>query len=75
MKRRKLVKQDKDGIYFTRPYLGMNKVTKKPIRPYKRFPQARTEAEAEKLAERWLEQQTEAAKFARRAEQMEGGAL
>lgn len=63
MKRRQLVKQDKDGIWFTRPYLGTNKVTKKPIRPYKRFPQAKTEAEAEKMAERWLEQQTEAAKL------------
>lgn len=63
MKRGPLVKRDKDGIWFSRPYLGVNKVTKKPIRPYKRFPQARTEAEAERMAERWLERETEAAKL------------
>lgn len=63
MKRRQLVKQDKDGIWFTRPYLGTNKVTKKPIRPYKRFPQAKTEAEAEALAKAWLARKHEASKL------------
>lgn len=63
MKHRPLVKQDKDGIWFTRPYLGINKITKKPIRPYKRFPQAKTEAEAEHLAKEWLSHKHEAAKL------------
>lgn len=63
MKRGPLVKQDKDGIWYARPYLGKNKITKKPIRPYKRFPQAKDEAEAERLAEEWLGLNNEAAKL------------
>lgn len=57
------VKRDKDGIYYARPYLGTNTVTKKPIRPYKRFPEARSEAEALAMAEEWISHHAEAAKF------------
>lgn len=63
MRRGPLVKQDRDGIWYTRPYLGINKITKKPIRPYRRFPQAKSEAEAEQMAERWLARKHEAAKL------------
>lgn len=63
VKRGPLVKQDKDGIWYSRPYLGINKITKKPIRPYKRFPEARSEAEAERMAKEWLERNREASKL------------
>lgn len=48
------VKQHDDGTYYVRPYLGINKVTGKPMRPYKRFPEAVDEAEALELALEWL---------------------
>lgn len=48
------VKQHDDGTFYVRPYLGTNKVTGKPIRPYKRFPEAVDEAEALELALEWL---------------------
>ena len=35
-----------DGVWFCRPYLGTSPLTGKPIRPYKRFPRAASEAEA-----------------------------
>lgn len=43
-----------DGVLWTRPYLGTDKVTHKPIRPYKRFPEARCEEEARVLAREWI---------------------
>ncbi|WP_180953109.1 tyrosine-type recombinase/integrase [Eggerthella timonensis] len=46
--------QSADGVWWTRPYLGTDKVTHKPIRPYKRFPEARDEDEARTLAIEWL---------------------
>lgn len=57
------VKRDKDGIFFARPYLGTNTITKKPIRPYKRFPEARSEAEAQAMAEEWIKHHAAAARF------------
>ncbi len=41
-------------MLWTRPYLGTDKVTHKPIRPYKRFPEAADEDEARALAIEWL---------------------
>ena len=48
------VQQDKDGVWFSRPYLGVNVVTGKPLRPYKRFPKARDEADAQAMAQEWV---------------------
>lgn len=48
------VRQHDDGTWYARPYMGTNKVTGKPIRPYKRFPQAETEDEALALAREWV---------------------
>lgn len=48
------VKQHDDGTYYVRPYLGVNAVTGKPIRPYRRFPDAVDEAEAAEMAAEWL---------------------
>ena len=48
------VKQHDDGTWYARPYLGTNAVTGKPIRPYKRFPDATSEAEALELAQEWV---------------------
>ena len=47
------VKQHDDGTWYARPYLGTNKVTGKPIRPYKRFPEAADEDEALEMARDW----------------------
>lgn len=52
--KRALVKLGPDGIYFTRPYLGTDKVTKRPIRPYRRFPEAADEAQAQAMADEWF---------------------
>lgn len=43
-----------DGVLWTRPYLGTDKVTRRPIRPYKRFPEAACEEEARVLAREWI---------------------
>lgn len=48
------IKRDRDGIRYVRPYLGINSVTGRPIRPYHRFPDAKTDDEALELAKRWL---------------------
>lgn len=47
------VKQHDDGTWYARPYLGTNRVTGKPIRPYKRFPEAEDEAQALQMAQEW----------------------
>ena len=52
--KRALVKLGPDGIYFARPYLGTDKVTKRPIRPYRRFPEAKSEQEAQAMADAWF---------------------
>lgn len=44
-----------DGVWFARPYLGVNRVTGKPLRPYRRFPGARDGDEAQRMAEEWAE--------------------
>lgn len=46
------VKRGADGIWYTRPYIGLGE-HKKPIRPYKRFPTAKTEEEAQAMADAW----------------------
>ena len=48
------VRQHDDGTWYCRPYLGTNKVTGKPIRPYKRFPEAETEEQALEMAQEWV---------------------
>lgn len=48
------VKVGKDGVRYIRPYLGRNMATGKPMRPYKRFPEAKTDEEALAMAEPWL---------------------
>lgn len=47
------VSRDPDGVWKCRPYLGTDKMTRKRIRPSKRFPEAKTEEEAQALAEAW----------------------
>lgn len=46
------VKRGADGVFECRLYLGRG-VDGKPIRPYKKFPHAATECEAQDLAEIW----------------------
>ena len=48
------VTRGKDGVWFCRPYLGTNALTGKPMRPYRRFPEASGEAEARELAQEWV---------------------
>ena len=48
------VQQGKDGVWFCRPYLGVNAVTGKPMRPYRRFPKAKDEADARAMAQDWV---------------------
>lgn len=47
------VMRDADGVWYARPYLGTDKVTGRAIRPYRRFPEARSEAEAQRMADEW----------------------
>ena len=47
------VRQHDDGIWYARPYLGVNKVTGKQMRKYKRFPEATCEGEALEMANEW----------------------
>lgn len=48
------VRLNSDGVWCCRPYLGTNAATGKPIRPYRQFPEARSEAEAQAIAEAWV---------------------
>lgn len=50
---RPAVRKGADGIWFCRPYLGLD-AAGNPIRPYRSFPQARSEREAQVLADAWL---------------------
>lgn len=48
------VKWDEDKkVWCSRLYLGTDSITKKPIRPYRQFPDAKDEAEALTMAEQW----------------------
>lgn len=49
------VRRDADGVWCCRPYLGTDPATGRAIRPYRSFPGARSEGEALKLAEEWVE--------------------
>lgn len=42
------------GVWCCRPYLGTSAATGRPVRPYRQFPGARTEAEALEMAEAWV---------------------
>ena len=42
-----VIKHHADGTPYARPYLGINAVTKAPMRPYKRFPEAANDEEAQ----------------------------
>ncbi len=48
------LKHHSDGVPYVRPYLGTNKVTGKPMRPYKRFPEAADDDEAMDMAQEWV---------------------
>lgn len=48
------VRRNADGVWFCRPYLGRSAATGRPIRPYRSFPEARSEAEAQAMAEAWV---------------------
>ena len=41
------------GVWFARPYLGRDAVSKRAIRPYRQFPEAGSRAEAQQMAEEW----------------------
>lgn len=43
----------KDGVWCVRVYLGKSPVTGRVVRPYRQFPEARSEEEAKALAEAW----------------------
>lgn len=46
------VKQDRDGIWYARPYIGTDALGRQ-IKPYRRFPNASTREEAQALADTW----------------------
>lgn len=46
------VRKDSDGVWYCRPYLGIDALGSQ-IRPYRRFPAASTREEAQALAEAW----------------------
>lgn len=48
------IKHHADGTRYVRPYLGTNAVTGAPIRPYHRFPDAKTDEEALAAAKVWI---------------------
>lgn len=52
---RATVKQDRNGVWTCRPYLGRTPEGV-AIRPQRRFPEAKTEAEAQALAQAWLDE-------------------
>lgn len=48
------VYRNASGQWACRPYLGTSAVTGKPLRPYKSFPEAKSESEARQLAQAWV---------------------
>lgn len=48
------VKLGDDGVWYCRHYIGTDAATGRRIRPYRKFPAARDEAEAREMAEEWL---------------------
>lgn len=48
------IKHHADGTRYARPYLGKNAITGKPMRPYKRFPEAADDDEALDMAQEWV---------------------
>lgn len=49
------VRRGSDGVWWCRPYLGTDPVTGRAIRPYRKFPEAGSEAEALEMARRWAD--------------------
>ena len=47
------IKRTAAGVRYVRPYLGTNKVTGKPLRPYRSFPDATSDEEALEQARQW----------------------
>ena len=47
------VRLNSRGVWECRPYLGTDRMTHRPIRPYRSFPGAATEQEAQEAAEEW----------------------
>ncbi|MBQ9041612.1 MAG: tyrosine-type recombinase/integrase [Eggerthellaceae bacterium] len=52
------IKRHDDGTFFCRPFLGTNAVDGSQIRPYKRFPEAKTADEAFAMAKEWYSRLT-----------------
>lgn len=52
------IKRHDDGTFYCRPYLGTNAVDGSQIRPYKRFPDAKTADEAFGMAKEWYSRLT-----------------
>lgn len=50
---RAVLKRARDGVLYCRPYLGTDRVTGRPMRPYRSFP-GMSEAEAQEAADAWL---------------------
>ena len=42
------------SVWFARPYVGLNKVTGRPMRPYRSFPDAATREEAQAACDEWM---------------------
>lgn len=49
------MRRSPDGVWCCRPYLGTSPVTGKPVRPYRQFPDAASEAEALAMARDWVD--------------------
>ena len=46
------VRPDRDGVWYARPYMGLA-ADGSPIKPYRRFPDARSREEAQAMADTW----------------------
>lgn len=63
--KRAVVRQGPDGVWFARPYMGVHAVTKKPIRPYRRFAAADSREHAQEMADEWFASVTRASRLHR----------
>lgn len=48
------IRRHADGTRYCQPYLGTNRATGKPIRPYRRFPNDMTDEQVAEAARTWL---------------------
>lgn len=51
------VKYHADGTPYVRPYIGTNRVTGQPMRPYHRLPKGLPDDELQRLADEWMHYQ------------------